>query len=73
MLGPLWRTEKNVHLLDNSHKSHEHDIRPKNLHIDRLFFGSYGRHATNYFASLGIFVRQERRTQRQQNHLRIIS
>ena len=49
-------------------KSHEQDILPKNLQIDRSFFASYGMHALNYFVSLGIFMRQGRRTQRQQNH-----
>ena len=32
--------------------------------IDRSFFASYGTHAMNYFASLEIFMRQGRRTQR---------
>ena len=39
-------------------KSHEQDILPKNLQIDRSL----------YFVSLGIFMRQRWRTQRQQNH-----
>lgn len=73
MLGPLLRTEKNVHLWTTATNHMNMIFDQKNLHIDRSFFGSYGRHATNYFASLGIFVRQGRRTQRQQNHLRIIN
>ena len=34
------------------------------LRIDQSIFAPYGTHATNYFASLGIFMRQGRRTQR---------
>ena len=45
-------------------KSQEQDILPKNLQIDRSFFASYGTHAMNHFASLGIFMRQGRWTQR---------
>ena len=33
-----------------------------------MYFMSYRMHAINYFASLGIYMRQGRRTQRQQNH-----
>lgn len=50
-------------------KSHERDIQQKHLKIDpSIFFASYGTHVMNYFASLGIFVHQRRRTQRYQNH-----
>ena len=44
-------------------KSHEQDILQKHLHIDRSIFASYGTHAVNFWASLGIFMRQGRRTQ----------
>ena len=40
------------------------DILQTNLQIHRLFFASYGTHTMNYFASLGIFMRQGRRAQR---------
>ena len=36
--------------------------------IDRSIFVSYGTHAMNYFASLGILMRQIRRMQMQQSH-----
>ena len=40
----------------------------KTLQINWSFFASYGTHAMIYFASLGIFMQQGRRMQRQQNH-----
>ena len=55
MLWPLCNQQ-----LIQRQKSHEQDIIPKNhLQIDR----------SNYFASLGIFMHQGRRTQRKQNHV----
>ena len=45
-------------------KSHIQDILQKHLQIDQSIFVSYGMHTTNYFASLGIFMRQGCRTQR---------
>ena len=35
----------------------------KNLQTDQSFFASYGTQAMNYFASLGIFMRQRGRMQ----------
>ena len=49
-------------------KSHEQDILQKHSQIDRSIFASYGTHAMNFCASLGIFMHQGRRMQRQQNH-----
>ena len=40
----------------------------KTLQINWSFFASYGTHAMIYFASVGIFMQQGRRMQRQQNH-----
>ena len=52
-----------------SQKLHERDISTnKHVHIDRSILASYRAHAMIYFASLGIFMYQGRRTQRQQNH-----
>ena len=45
-------------------KSHEQDILQKHLQIDRSMFASHATHAMNYFASLALFMRQGRRTQR---------
>ena len=45
-------------------KSHKQDIPQKHLQIDRLSLASHGMHATNYFASLALFMCQGRRTQR---------
>ena len=42
-------------------KSHKQDF--LYLQTDRSIFASYGTHAVNYFESLGIFMRQGRRTQ----------
>ena len=36
----------------------------KHLQIDQLIFASCGKHTTNYFVSLGIFMHQGNRTQR---------
>ena len=47
-----------------SQKSLEQDVLQKHLQIDRSIFASYGTRAMNYFASLGIFLRRGRRTQR---------
>ena len=46
-------------------KLHGRDISTNtNVQIDRSFFVSYEAQAMNYFASLGIFIRRGRRTQR---------
>ena len=45
MLGPLLRTEKNVHLWTTATNHMNMIFDQKNLHIDRSFFGSYGTHA----------------------------
>ena len=51
-----------------SQKSLEQDVLQKHLQIDRSIdrsiFASYGTRAMDYFASLGIFLRRGRRTQR---------
>ena len=73
MLGPLCDQEGkrysfNEHLkkyasLNNSHKNRTNTIFYKNTDrsIDRLVFVSYGGHAKNFCASLGISMRQGRR------------
>ena len=45
-----------MHFKQQPQKSHEQDILPKNLQIDRSFFASNGTRAMNYFASLEIFI-----------------
>ena len=46
------------------HKSHKQDYSTqKNPQIGRSFFASYRMHAMNYFASLGIFMPQGRRSE----------
>ena len=52
--------------LKNNHRNHTNRIFYQKIFksIDRLFFASYGTHAMNHFASLGIFLRQGCRTQR---------
>ena len=49
---------------EHPQKSHEQDIVLKRLLINRSMFAFYRTSAMNYFASLGIFMRQRRRTQR---------
>ena len=53
-----------MHFKQQPQKSHEQDILPKNLQIDRSFFASKGTRAMNYFASLEISMSQGHRTQR---------
>ena len=53
-----------MHFKQQPQKSHEQDILPKNLQIDRSFFASNGTRAMNYFASLEISMSQGHRTQR---------
>ena len=63
----LWKAQQKLNeicVVKQPQKSHEQDILQKHLQIDRSIFASYGTRAMNYFASLGIFLRQGRRTQR---------
>ena len=50
------------------HKSHKHNFLRRHPQMDRSIFASYGMHPLNYFASLGIIMRQGRTTQRYQKH-----
>ena len=61
-LKEIWPVKQQ--LQEPPQKSHKQDIRQKHLQIDQSIFASYGTHTTNYFARLGIVMRQERRTQR---------
>ena len=59
-LGRGWQTDFEVHLVGTQN----YCVGSKHLQIDQLIFASCGKHTTNYFVSLGIFMHQGNRTQR---------